>query len=311
MSAPSEPRLTREPDLIGDEHGEAPPLPAPGTEEVALYTRHRLGWGFWIAVAWLVLIVTLAVLAPVLPLADPDETLNGPRSSSFTAHNWLGTDEGGRDLLSRTIWGARVSLLVGFTSIAFALVVGGTVGLLAGFYRGWLEKTMTATFDISLAFPSVVLALLLVTFLGQKLQWILLVIGILAVAPVGRLARANTLQFAQREFVTAARALGAKNSRIIWKEIFPNVLVPMTGLALLGMALAIVAEGSLAFLGLSVEGATPTWGKMIVAGSSGTALRVSPLSAFVPITAMFLTVLALNFIGDRLRAHFEVRESAL
>jgi peptide/nickel transport system permease protein len=183
--------------------------------------------------------------------------------------------------------------------------------LLAGFYRGWLEKAMIATFDIALAFPAVVLALLLITFLGQELQWILLVIGILAVAPVGRLARANTLQYAQREFVTAARALGAKSSRIIWKEIFPNVLVPMTGLALLGMALAIVAEGSLAFLGLSVEGSTPTWGKMIVAGSSGTSLRVSPLSAFVPITAMFLTVLALNFIGDRLRAHFEVRESAL
>jgi peptide/nickel transport system permease protein len=310
VSARSEPDLT-ETLLVGGLHGDGLPLPVPGSEEVALFTKRRLGFSFWVAVGWLVLVVALALLAPVLQLPDPDDTLNGPPASGFTTHNPLGTDAGGRDLLSRTIWGSRVSLLVGFTSIAFALLVGGTFGLYAGFYRGWLEKTMIATFDVALAFPAVVLALLLITFLGQELQWILLVIGILAVAPVGRLARANALVFGQREFVTAARALGAKNSRIIWSEIFPNVLVPMTGLALLGMALAIVAEGSLAFLGLSVEGSTPTWGKMIVAGSSGTSLRVSPLSAFVPITAMFLTVLALNFIGDRLRAHLEVRESAL
>jgi peptide/nickel transport system permease protein len=299
------------PALIGDEHSDEPPLPVPGSEEVPVFTAHRLGIAFWISVGWLVLVVALALLAPVLPLAEPDDTLNGPRGSGFTMENPLGTDEGGRDLLSRTIWGSRVSLLVGFTSIAFALSIGGTVGLIAGFYRGWTEKTIIAIFDIALAFPAVVLALLLITFLGQELQNILLVIGILAVAPVGRLARANTLVFAQREFVLAGRALGARNRTLIWREIFPNVLVPMTGLALLGMALAIVAEGSLAFLGLSVEGSTPTWGKMIVAGSAGTSLRTAPLSAFVPITAMFLTVLALNFIGDRLRAHLDVRQSAL
>lgn len=309
MPVPSEPALQEL--LVGDEHGDAPPLPVPGSEEVGLLTKRRLGFGFWLAIGWLVLVVALAVLAPVLPLADPDETLNGPPSSSFTAENLLGTDEGGRDLLSRTIWGSRVSLLVGFTSIVFALTIGGTLGLYAGFYRGWTDKFIVGAFDIALAFPAVVLALLLVTFLGRQLQWILLVIGLLAIAPVGRIGRANTMLYATREFVTAARALGARPGRIIWQEIFPNVLVPMTGLALLGMALAIVAEGSLAFLGLSVEGSTPTWGKMIVAGSSGTALRTQPLSAFVPITAMFLTVLALNFIGDRLRAHFEVRESAL
>lgn len=302
----------REPLLIGDEHNEdEPPLPVPGTDEAPLITRRRLGIMFWVAVGWLVLIIMLALLAPLLPIADPNETLNGPRASGFSTHNLLGTDVAGRDLLSRTIWGARVSLLVGFTSVAFAILVGGTLGLYAGFYRGWLEKAMIATFDIALAFPAVVLALLLITFLGRELQWILLVLGILAVAPVGRLSRANTLTFSQREFVVAGRALGAKSNRLIWREIFPNVIVPMTGLALLGMALAIVAEGSLAFLGLSVAGSTTTWGKMIVAGSSGTALADNPLGAFIPITAMFLTVLALNFIGDRLRAHLEVRESAL
>ncbi len=291
----------------------APPEAAhvPGGDEIAGLPPRRLGAGFWVALAWLGAVVALALLAPLLPLADPDQTLHGPRGSGASAHNLLGTDEAGRDLLSRTIWGARVSLLVGFVSITFGLIVGGTTGLLAGFYRGGFERVTVGVFDLLLAFPAVILALLLVTFLGRELQWILLVIGVLAVAPIGRLSRANTLTYAQREFVTAARALGAKGRRIMGREILPNVVVPMAALALLGVAIAIVAEGSLAFLGLSVEGATSTWGKMIVAGSSGTALRTSPQSAFVPIAAMFLTVLALNLMGDRLRAHYEVRESLL
>ena len=273
--------------------------------------RRRLGPGFWIAVAWVVVVVAVCALAPLLPLADPNQVLHGPRNGGLTAHNWMGTDEGGRDLLSRTIWGGRVSLLIGFVSVAFGLAVGGTIGLLAGFYRGRVDRFAMAIFDISLAFPVLVLALLLVTFLGQELQWVLLTIGIIAVAPVGRVARANTMAYSQRDFVTAARALGAKGLRIMVREILPNILVPMAALALLGTALAIVAEGSLAFIGLSVAGSTNTWGKMIVAGSSGNTLREAPLMAFVPIAAMFSTLLCLNLIGDRLRAHFEVRESLL
>jgi peptide/nickel transport system permease protein len=273
--------------------------------------RRRLGITFWLAAGWLAVVVGLALLAPVLHLANPNDIGNGPRSSGPTMHNWLGTDDAGRDLFSRTIWGSRISLLVGFASVVFGLFVGGAIGLVAGFFRGRFERVVLGLFDVLLAFPAVVLALLLVTFLGRELQWILLVIGILAIAPIGRLARANTLIWAERDFVLAARSLGATRWRIIWREILPNVTMPMVGLALLGMALAIVAEGSLAFLGLSVEGATSTWGKMIVAGSSGTTLRTAPQAAFVPIAAMFLTVLALNLLGDRLRSHFDVRESLL
>ena len=290
---------------------DAAAVPALAAMEKPVRDRRRLGLGFWLAVAWVVIVVSVCALAPLLPLADPNQTLHGPRNGGITAQNWLGTDEGGRDLLSRTIWGGRVSLLIGFVSVAFGLAIGGTVGLIAGFYRGRVDRYVMAIFDVSLAFPAVVLALLLVTFLGQELQWILLTIGILAVAPVGRLARANTMAYSQRDFVTAARALGAKSGRIMVREILPNILVAMAALALLGTALAIVAEGSLAFLGLSVEGSTNTWGKMIVAGSAGNALRNAPLMAFVPISAMFSTLLALNLIGDRLRAHFEVRESQL
>jgi peptide/nickel transport system permease protein len=255
-----------------------------------------------------VVVIAAAVLAPVLPIADPEEFADSPGLGLFSGDNILGTDEGGRDLLARVIWGSRVSLLVGAASIAFGLVVGGALGILAGYKRGWMERITMGVFDVALAFPALVLALLFLTFLGRELQWVLLVIGILAVAPIGRLARANTLVWAQREFVTASRGLGAKGSRVMWREILPNVSVSMTALALLACALAIVAEGSLAFLGLSVEGDI-TWGNMIVAGASGNTLRIAPLSAFVPITAMFLTVLALNFIGDRLRQHLQVREA--
>jgi peptide/nickel transport system permease protein len=284
--------------------------PAGAALEGPVVERKRLGPGFWIAVFWVVFVISVCALAPVLPLADPAELRNGEPNSGFSSQNWLGTDNLGRDLLSRTVWGGRVSLLIGFVSIAFGLVVGGTFGMLAGFYRGRLDRAVMAVFDISLAFPAVILALLLVTFLGQELQWVLLTIGILSVAPVGRLARANTLAYSQRDFVTAAWALGAKGPRIMVREILPNIIVAMAALALLGTALAIVAEGSLAFLGLSVAD-KETWGKMIVAGSAGSALRNTPLMAFVPITAMFSTLLALNLIGDRLRAYFEVRESLL
>lgn len=271
--------------------------------------RRRLGVLFWIAAGWLALVFSLAVLAPILPIADADQILNGdPGKGLFSGHNLLGTDEAGRDLLSRTIWGSRISLLIGFISIALGLVVGGLSGIIAGYRRGWFDRVAAAVYDIELAFPAIVLALLLLTFLGRDLQWVLLVIGVLSIAPIGRLARANTLVFANREFVIAAKGLGATDSRTIWREILPNVIVALTGLALLGAALAIVAEGALAFLGLSVKGSI-TWGKMISAASSGTTLRSTPLAAFVPITAMFLTVLAINFIGDRLRAHFQVREA--
>jgi peptide/nickel transport system permease protein len=272
--------------------------------------RRRLGIGFWIAVAFLALVVGLALLAPVLPLAAPDDILHGdPGAGVLTGNNLLGADEAGRDLLSRTIWGSRVSLLIGFASIVLGLAVGGAVGTVAGYRRGWFDRISQGAFDVMLAFPAIVLALLLLTSLGRELQWVLLVIGALSIAPIGRLARANTLVYANREFVVAAKGLGATDARTIWREIVPNVVVALTGLALLGVAIAIVAEGGLALLGLSVGGDTLTWGKLIAANASGTALEMTPLAAFVPIGHMFLTVFAINFIGDRLRQHFQIREA--
>lgn len=290
--------------------------------------KKRLGIGFWISVGWLVVIVGLAALAPWLPLKDPDTnfTVFEERENAITGRvseqlvpppyapssdHLFGTDQDARDILSRTIYGARVSLTVGFAAIAFGFVFGGSLGMIAGFVRGWFDRVVSFIFLVLLSFPSLVLAILITALVDRSLFTISLTLGILAIAPVGRLARAQTLVFAEREFVMAARTIGAKRSRILVRELLPNVLIPMAALALLGMAVSIVAEGGLAFLGLSIEKGS-TWGKLIrtYTASSGD-LENSPWMAFTPIGALFFTVVALNYAGDKLRDYFDVKELAL
>ncbi len=213
-------------------------------------------------------------------------------------------------MFSRTVWGARVSLTVGFSAIAFGMLIGGSFGMIAGFLRGRFDRAVSFLFLVLLSFPALVLAILITALVDRSLFTISLTLGILSIAPVGRLARAATMVFAEREFVMAARTIGAKNSRILIRELLPNVVIPMSALALLGVAVAIVAEGGLAFLGLSVEQGT-TWGKLILTGSGTRTLEDAPWVAFAPILVLFLTVAALNFAGDRLRDYFDVKELAL
>jgi peptide/nickel transport system permease protein len=201
-------------------------------------------------------------------------------------------------------------LVVGFSAVAFGFLVGGTVGLISGFVRGIFDKITSFIMLVLLSFPALILAILITSLMERSLWTIALTLGILSVAPVGRLARAASLVFAEREFVLAARTMGAKPSHIMLRELLPNVLIPMSALALLGTAIAIVAEGGLAFLGLSVEKGS-TWGKLILTGANSRQLEEAPWIAFVPIAALFLTVMALNFAGDRLRDYFDVRELAL
>jgi len=275
--------------------------------------NRRLGPLFWIAIGWLVLISLLALLAPWLPIKDPDAyyLVRGERPPyAPSGTHWFGTDQDARDMFARTIFGARVSLVIGFVAIAFGMLVGGTAGIVAGYLRGRTDRIVSFVFVVFLSFPSLVLAILITALLDRGLVTIALTLGVLAIAPVGRLARASTLSFAEREFVTAARAIGAGDRRIIIRELLPNVVVPMGALALLGMAVAIVAEGGLAFLGLSVEKG-PTWGKLILVGAGTLDLEKSPWIAFGPIIILFLTVLALNYAGDRVRSYFDVREVGL
>jgi peptide/nickel transport system permease protein len=213
-------------------------------------------------------------------------------------------------VFARTVHGARVSLVVGLVAIVLGLAVGGTLGILSGYVRGAFDRIVTFLFVVLLSFPSLVLAILITSLLDRGLVTIAVTLGVLGIAPVGRVARSATIQYAERDFVRAARMIGASHRGIIVRELLPNVAAPMGSLALLGMALAIVAEGGLAFLGLSVsEGST--WGKLILDGSQTQTLTDAPWVAFAPITMLFMTVLALNLAGDRLRRLGDVRTSAI
>ena len=269
--------------------------------------QRRLGPGFWIPIGWITLMVGVAVLAPILPIADPEETGVGGRLDPPSWDNWFGTDTNGRDMFARTIWGARVSLVVGFVALVVGFAIGGTIGVVAGFFRGLVDRLSMSVVFVLLSFPGLALALMIIGLLGQSLGVVSIVLSLAVIAPVARLARATTLSFAERDFVSAARVLGATDRRIMAREILPNVLIPLSALSLLGLGLTIVGEGGLAYLGLSVEDGF-SWGKMTQLGAAPRTLRTGPWVAFTPIGAMFLTVLSLNFAGDRLRDYFDVRE---
>jgi peptide/nickel transport system permease protein len=262
---------------------------------------------------WILLIVGVALLAPVLPLKDPTDHFIRPGERPPyppSADHWFGTDQDARDMFSRIISGARVSLAVGFMSVAMSFIVGGALGMVAGLVRGWFDRFASFLFLVLLSFPGLVLVILIIVLIDRSVLTISVTLAIGGIAPVGRLARAATLSFAEREFVIAARTLGARNARILFRELLPNVIIPMGALVLLGVAAAIVAEGGLAFLGLSLEKGE-TWGKLIRNGAGSRVLRDSPWVAFGPITVMFLTLASLNYIGDYLRDFFNVRETGL
>jgi peptide/nickel transport system permease protein len=295
---------------------ERPELPGPAglPEAVTAATDRparprRLGFGARVAIAWLVVLISAAVLAPVLPLADPHATNVDIARSGPSADAPLGGDTSGRDVLSRTIWGARVSLTVGFGAVAIGFVVGGTLGLLAGYARGWVDALLGGAFDVMLSVPALILALAFSAFLGASVPNVVLALGIVSIPILGRITRASTLSWSARDFVLAARARGARTREILGRELLPNVLPAMYSIALLGVAVAIVAEGGLSLLGAGVGSEQISWGTLVA--SSRNDLADVPWPVLVPATAIFLTVLALNQLGDALRARLDVREQVL
>lgn len=271
--------------------------------------RTRPGIAFWLAVSWLVVVALCAAFASWLPVADPLRPDIVHKLGLPSLGHPLGTDGLGRDTLARLVFGARVSLVVSLTAVSVGIIVGGTLGMMAGFFRGWFETVLMATINVILAFPGLVLLLVLLAYVGQSLGVISLVIGFLAIPVYARVARANTLAIAQRDFVLAAHTLGASRARQLFREIAPNVLLPVAAFGLVAMGVVIVLEGSLAFLGLSVEAPAATWGGMIAEGKRH--LTDAPQVALIPSLAMFLTVLSLNFVGDVLRRRFDHREANL
>jgi peptide/nickel transport system permease protein len=225
--------------------------------------------------------------------------------------HWLGTDELGRDILSRLIWGGRVALAVGIVSVLVAMVIGGTIGMLSGYLRGRTETFLMTIAGSLLAFPSLILVIAIVAFLGQDLKNIVLAIAVVAIPSFARISYANTLAASQREYVLAARSLGASRFRVLRREILPNIFLPLSAYALVVTAVAIVAEGGLAFLGLSVPDPQPSWGSMINDGRKPLTLDGTWHISFIPAIVMFLTVLSLNLIVDRIRQIAEGKESKL
>ena len=255
------------------------------------------------------MVVVLAATANLLPLRSPIEADFTVISSWPDATYWFGTDQLGRDVFSRAVFGARISLIVGLLAPAFGLGVGMSLGLAAGYFRGRTESIITAAMDAIMAFPGILVVLAVTAYVGANLAILILLLGFLTVPAFMRVARANTLVFAEREFVLAARAMGATHGRVLTLEILPNVVIPMLIYALLVVSRTIVIEGVLSFLGLSVPTPQPTWGNMIADGQAD--LATLPYIAFIPSALMVLTVLSINLIGEHLRAGTDVRGSAL
>lgn len=262
-----------------------------------------------LAVLWIVAISSAALLSYCFSLGDPGEMdllnmLQGP-SLSYP----LGTDSLGRDIFVRVVHGAQISLMVGLGSVLLGLLAGGSIGVLAGYYRGWLDSGLMSLMNIMLAFPTLVLAIAIVAYLGASTLNVILAVGLLFVPAFARIARANTLNFREREFVTVARTLGASDFRIITREILPNLVGPLLSYSLVMFAVAILAEASLGFLGLSVPPPAPSWGSMISDERSN--LDDAFHTIAMPGLAMLLTVIAFNVLGERAQRYFDVKESGL
>ena len=292
--------------------------------------KKRLGIGAWLAIVWLVGLILAATAAPILPIAGANETFtsiqraqapfstintsDGDTTTPFAEGHVLGGDRNGHDLLSRAIYGARNSLIVGFGAIAFGILVGGLLGLLGGYYRGKIDAVIVGFLDIMLAIPALVLALSLTAVLRGRVDdlWILVIaLAIISVPVLGRITRANTLVWSEREFVTAARAQGAKNWRIMTREVLPNVLPAMFSIALLGVAVVIAAEAALRLLGIGLSITDPSWGGIINDGRDFLTQGITAHVVFVGSAFIFLTILSLNYLADVVRARFDVREAAI
>lgn len=264
--------------------------------------RFRPGVVVWIAVGWLTVVAVMAILADLLPLADPLRP-NPRRAAAVPGfHHWFGTDALGRDMFARVVFGARTSLFVAFTSVVVAASIGCVLGFVAGYLRGRVTSVIMGVLDIMLAFPALILALALTTFLGPGAKNVVLAISFVAIPIFGRLARAQTLSYRQRDFVTASLASGASSARTLFVEIVPNVAPPIIAFALVFAAVAIVIEGGLSFLGLGVPPPNPSWGGMIAAGQAR--LDRAPHISLIPAVVMFVTVLSLNTVGETIRSYF-------
>ncbi|MBW4838854.1 MAG: ABC transporter permease [Paenibacillaceae bacterium] len=261
-----------------------------------------------IAMVGLVMIgffILIALLAPVIAPYEYDTQALRDRLKAPSSSHWFGTDDLGRDLFTRVLYGARISLWVGTFSVVGSIILGTLLGILAGFYGKWIDMVISRLFDILLAFPSILLAIAIVAILGPSLQNALLAIAIVNIPTYGRLVRAKVLSLKNEEYITAARAIGMKNSAILLRHILPNSLTPIIVQGTLGIATAIIEAAALGFLGLGAQPPTPEWGKML--SDSRQFIATAPWTVIFPGVSIMLTVLAFNLMGDGLRDALDPR----
>ena len=256
----------------------------------------------------LVIVAAIAVLAVAAPLLAPGDPFRGNLAASLHAPSgafWLGSDAQGRDVLSRVLYGARLSLAVGLISQSVALALGVTLGLVSGYYGRWMDGVIMRVADVTLAFPSLLLLIAIAAAVKPSLPVVFVVIGVVGWAGMARLVRGQVLVVRGLEYVQAARALGASDARIIARHLLPNVVAPVIVAATLGIGGAIMAEAALSFIGLGAQPPTPSWGAMVAEGRD--LLRVAPWVSIVPGLAIGLAVLGANLLGDGLRDALDVR----
>ena len=285
----------------------------PGSSGKSLFGK--MSWLTRFCTVWLILVILAAALADLIPgLPDPDYQGfvfgDGKTNEGPTASHWLGTDNVSRDILARLIYGARVSLLFAFSLVAVGVIVGGTLGSIAGYFRGFLETFLMALVDTWLSFPPLIGLVFITTMLGMRNLLVLCLVGFIFVWPsYTRIARAVALSVSGQDFVTAARAIGTSRRRILFREIFPNVFPALLAYSLVGMAILIILESTLSFLGLGVEIPTASWGGMISQARQDLLINVWP--AVFPAVTLFMTVYSFNNLADWLQQRAAARSAAI
>jgi len=256
--------------------------------------------------AWLLFVILISLLAPLIAPHDPlDTNLRIRLQPLGVADHILGTDDLGRDILSRLIWGGRISLVVGFSAVLIAMTAGTLIGLLTGFYGGWLDIIIMRLIDILMAFPAILLAIAIVAALGPGLEHAMLSVSIVGIPYYARIVRGSVMAVREREFVIAAQALGSGPGRLIANHLFPNALPPLIIAATLDVGWMSMFAAGLSFLGLGAQPPAPEWGIMLSEGHKF--IRIAPYASIVPGLAIFLVVLALNLLGDGLRDALDPR----
>jgi peptide/nickel transport system permease protein len=284
----------------------APPLPPEAGPWKRSWRRLRRRRGALVGLAVVLIFIAMALFAPLLAPYDPIETSWSAIRKAPSAEHWFGTDDIGRDVLSRVVWGTRASLLAGVVSVSISLLLGVPIGLAAGFIGGVVDGLISRITDAFLACPFLILAIAMAAFLGPSLTNAMIAIGVSATPVFVRLARAQVLNVKVEDYIEAARAVGNPPFRIAWRHVLPNILPPVIVQATLAIAAAIIAEASLSFLGLGQQPPAPSWGSML--NTAKNYVDNAPWMAIWPGLSIFLLVLSFNLLGDGLRDALDPRQ---